>query len=372
MTGSAPGSARLVLAQNVVPLDPPTAVFAAMLEGWRRQQSSRFLRSGTISSRLALMRRFEEFSGLYPWQWSPAEGEAFIDHLRSTTVKAVSTARSYEIAISLFVEYLLDPRYGWAGVCLEHFGDAPQAIFHEGNTIAHKVEHEADPQRRPLGYDEVQALFDAADARVGKIRGRGVKGSLGAARDAAVLKTLYAFGLRRAEASRLDLGDLRSNRSAPQFGDCGVVTVRYGKAQTGSAPKRRSVLLVPEMDWLVEVLDQWVYEIRPRFGLPKRHPALWVTERGGRLSPRSINEAFVAARNDADLDEVLTPHCLRHSAVTHWTEFGYPARFVQEQVGHSHASTTSIYTHVSNEYRNQLLKASLMGRLGDDWDGAPR
>ena len=74
------------------------------------------------------------------------KGEAFIDHLRSTTVKAVSTARSYEIAISLFVEYLLDPRYGWASVCLEHFGDAPQAIFHEGNTIAHKVEHEADPQ----------------------------------------------------------------------------------------------------------------------------------------------------------------------------------------------------------------------------------
>ena len=48
-------------------------------------------------------------------------------------------------------------------------------------------------QRRPLSYDEVQALFDAADARVGKIRDCGVKGSLGAARDAAVLKTLYAF-----------------------------------------------------------------------------------------------------------------------------------------------------------------------------------
>lgn len=30
-----------------------------------------------------------------------------------------------------------------------------------------------------------------------------------------------------------------------------------------------------------------------------------------------------------------------------------------------------IYTHVSNEYRNKLLKASLMGRLGDHWDGAP-
>ena len=60
----------------------------------------------------------------------------------------------------------------------------------------------------------------------------------------------------------------------PNWGVAGVVIVRYGKAQPGSAPKRRSVLLVPEMDWVVEVLDQWVHEIRPRFGPPKRHPAL--------------------------------------------------------------------------------------------------
>ncbi|GAA1069058.1 hypothetical protein GCM10009647_090810 [Streptomyces sanglieri] len=56
-----------------------------------------------------------------------------------------------------------------------------------------------------------------------------------------------------------------------------------------------------------------------------------------------------------------------HSYITHLTEFGYPARFVQEQDGHSHAATTAIYMGVSNEYRNQLLEASLKGRLGDDW-----
>jgi site-specific recombinase XerD len=92
-----------------------------------------------------------------------------------------------------------------------------------------------------------------------------------------------------------------------------------------------------------------------------------VTERVGRLSPRSINEAFVAARQDAGLDEDLDLHCLRHSYITHLTEFGYPARFVQEQVGHSHAATTAIYMGVSNEYRNQLLEASMKDRLGDDW-----
>jgi integrase/recombinase XerC len=68
--------------------------------------------------------------------------------------------------------------------------------------------------------------------------------------------------------------------------------------------------------------------IRPRF-TPGRHPALWATERVGRVSPRSINEAFVTAREAAGLDEDLDLHCLRHSYITHLTEFGYPARFVQ-------------------------------------------
>ena len=93
-----------------------------------------------------------------------------------------------------------------------------------------------------------------------------------------------------------------------------------------------------------------------------------MTERAGRLSPRSINEAFVAAPRDAGPDEGLELHCLRQQLLTHLTEFGYPARFVQEQAGHSHAATTAIYMGVWNEYRNKLLEAALKNRLGDDWD----
>ncbi|MDN5750582.1 MAG: tyrosine-type recombinase/integrase [Pseudonocardia sp.] len=371
MTSYAPGSAGLVLAGNVVHLDPAPAVFEAMLEGWRRQQSARFLGVDTIGPRLRLIRRMERFAGSYPWQWTPADGEAFLDDLRGgPTGIRVSTARGYEVTISMFVEFLLDSRYGWAKLCEDRFGEVPQAVFHEGNSVRHRVEFEGDPRRRPLTYDEVQALFDAADARPGKIRGLGRKGALGAVRDAAVLKTVYAFGLRRAEASGLDMTDLRRNRKAPRFGNMGSVMVRYGKSSTGSAPKRRTVLLVPEMDWVLETLQDWLSEHRPLFS-PGRHPALWMTERVGRLSPRSINEAFVAARRDADLENSLDLHCLRHSYITHLTEFGYPARFVQEQAGHSHAATTAIYMGVSNEYRNKLLEAALKGRLGDDWDVTP-
>jgi site-specific recombinase XerD len=371
VSGDAPGSARLVLVENVLHLDPAAAVFKAMLEGWRRQQSARFLKEGTIEARMRAIRRFEKFTGLYPWQWTPAEGEAFIAHLRSgdKPIKS-STARTYEVTISLFVEYLLDARYGWARVCLDRFGQAPQQVFHEGNSVQHKVDYEGDPRRRPLTYDEVQALFDAADARPDKIRGQGRKGALCAMRDAALLKTVYAFGLRRTEASRLDLVDLRRNPKAPRFGNFGSLMVRFGKSTTGAPPKRRTVLTVPEMDWVVDTLEHWIREVRPLFS-PGRHSALWVTERIGRLSPRSINEAFVAARQEADLDEELDLHCLRHSYITHLTEFGYPARFVQEQVGHSHASTTAIYMGVSNDYRNQLMAAALKERLGDDWDSTP-
>ncbi|MGI5445752.1 tyrosine-type recombinase/integrase [Streptomyces sp. CA-243310] len=339
-----------------------------MKEGWARQQSARFLKSSTIDPRLRLIERFEEFSGQYPWQWTPADGEAFIAHLRSGGKPIqMSTARSYEVTIGLFLEYLLDSRYGWLEACSERFGEVPQEIFHEGNSVLHTVDYEGDPRRRPLTYDEIQALFDAADARPGKIRGQGRKGGLTALRDAAVIKTIYAFGTRRTESSKLDLVDLRRNPKAPRFAGFGSMMVRFGKSSKGAPPKRRTVLTVPEMDWVVDLLREWVTEIRPQFS-PGRHPAFWVTERAGRLSPRSINEAFVQAREDAGLDDDLDLHCLRHSYITHLTEFGYPARFVQEQVGHSHASTTAIYMGVSNEYRNQLLETSMRNRLGNDWN----
>jgi hypothetical protein len=68
MVAEAPGSARLLLAPNVVHLAPESAVFTAMKEGWARQQHARFLKASTIEPRLRLINRFEVFTGLYPWQ----------------------------------------------------------------------------------------------------------------------------------------------------------------------------------------------------------------------------------------------------------------------------------------------------------------
>jgi site-specific recombinase XerD len=358
----------LVLADNVVPLDPAPAVFEAMVEGWARQQRARFLQHSTIHGRVALLRRLVGFANLYPWQWTVAEVEAFVDHLRSgPRPVTVSTVRNYQVALRLFLAYVTDARYAWPAVCQQRFGQVPQQLLDEWNTVAHRGDYEGRPGRRPLSYDEVQALFDAADGRVEQIRTRGRKGALAAHRDAVLLKTVYAFGLRRREAWGLDVTDLRHNPKAAQFDRFGAVLVRWGKSSRGGPPKRRTVLTVPEMDWVVPVLQQWLDEVRPLF-TPGAHPALWVTERCGRLSRRGINAAFEQARAEAGLSTDLDLHSLRHSYVTHLIEFDYPEKFVQDQCGHATASTTSIYSGVSDEYRNRLLTRALRQRHADLWE----
>lgn len=231
------GSVATVLARNVRHLEPESATFTAMLEGWGLQQRSRFLKASTIGTRSDMVRRFARFTNEYPWQWRSVEVEEFVTGLRSSgRPVAPSTARGYQNALRLFVEYVTDSRYGWPELCIERFGAAPSMILHEWNTVTHVTEYEGDPHRRPLTYDEVQALFDAAESLVDDIRKRGRKGARAAQRDAVLIKTIYAFGLRRREAWGLDLADLRHNPHVAQFGRLVVCSFDGGSRRKEVSP----------------------------------------------------------------------------------------------------------------------------------------
>jgi integrase/recombinase XerC len=170
-----------------------------------------------------------------------------------------------------------------------------------------------------------------------------------------MLKTAYAFGLRRNELLQLTVHDFGRNPKAAEFGEFGVCYVRFGKANAGSPPKRRSVLTV--MPWSVDVIAEWVREVWPQV----RHEnasSLWPSEAAPRMSDARFNSAFVRLREAAGLPSELSMHCLRHSYVTHLIEDGFDALFVQQQVGHEHASTTSIYTSVSSDYKTRVLRAA--------------
>ena len=85
-------------------------------------------------------------------------------------------------------------------------------------------------------------------------RQRASKSWLPLLRDATIFKTAYSWGLRRREVVMLDLQDLGTNPHPPKFGDRGVLYVRWGKANKGSAPKRRSVLTL--FLWSVRVINE--------------------------------------------------------------------------------------------------------------------
>ncbi|MGH4001515.1 MAG: tyrosine-type recombinase/integrase, partial [Pseudonocardiaceae bacterium] len=347
-------------------LDEPAAVFEAMVSGWARQQRSRLLSEETIGQRLHLVHRFCEFAGSYPWEWTAGDVEDFTASLMSGEGRlAPSTIRGYHLALRMFCDYLLDGRYGWVSQCEDRFGMIPSQVCHDYNTAAHLVDYEGRPGRRPLTYDEVQMLFDFLDSRVEVIARSGRKGALAALRDAQMIKTCYAFGLRRRELCMLDVADLRPNSQMPQWGTYGAVHVRYGKTGRGSTPRRRTVLAVPEFDWVIDGLRQWVEQARVLLR-PGPRPELWLTERRARVAVKSMDKRFAQLREEAGLPAELTLHCLRHSYVTHLVEFGYPERFVTEQVGHSYASTTAIYTSVSNDFKTKTLQTALARVYGTD------
>jgi site-specific recombinase XerD len=356
--GDLAGAARLELVSGVVHLRPEDAMFEAMLRGWQAQQVARGLREDTIAPRERLVRRFAAFTNAYPWHWGPRHMDEWTLSLTGEHHLAPSTIRGYQTDLRLFSEYLTDGRYGWQNECVEAFGPGmhPVAICHEWNTIAHLNEYEGKPEARPMTREELQLFLDFADDQVERAVSSKRKGALAAYRDATLFKVVYGWGLRRTETSKLDLVDFGRNPAAPEFGRYGMLHVRYGKAVRGQPPRRRNVAAV--MGWAVEALADYIENIRPRFGCDD-HPALWLTERGGRVKPAEINARFVSYRDALGLPKELSPHSLRHSYVTHLTEDGVDRRFIQEQVGHRCDTSTAIYTHVSRDFMNTALRKAL-------------
>ena len=319
----------------------PVAVFDAVLEGWRRQQSARHFAEATKRRGEAVVRRFVTETGLWPWQWTALGVDEWLEDLACPPKRrSVSTLRSYQASLRAFLDYLTDERYPWVAICETQFGCRPAQAIDERNAIAHTVEYEGRPGRRPLSREELVMFFDYCDARVSDRRARGRKGALAAFRDAALFKTIYAFGLRRQEAAWLDTTDFSANPYQPSFGAYGSLSVRYGKASRGSAPKRRNVLTV--FDWSVEVLEQYLEEVRPLYEHAASSRALWLTERGGRATTDQVTERFAEYRDELGLPRELSPHALRHSYVTHLIEDGWDELFVRMQVGHRYASTTAL------------------------------
>ena len=168
-------------------------------------------------------------------------------------------------------------------------------------------------------------------ARLLDIRGSGPL----VARDRAILELFYSSGLRLAELTGLDLCDVDLTD--------GTVSV------TGKGDKDR---IVPIGRHAKEALGKWLQERRNL--AQEGETAMFLSQRGNRLSPRSVQARVSHWARRQGIDTRVYPHLFRHSFATHLLESSHDLRGVQELLGHANISTTQVYTHLDFQHLAQI------------------
>ncbi len=275
---------------------------------------------------------------------------AFLNHLRSERQASSHTLRSYEHDLGLYCNYLsetqgegADPRaadpnrlrrysawltgQGFATSTVARRLASLRSYFRYlrrqgvvGSDPSAGLRNPKQAKRLPrlLRVDEVIDLLDSVPVDTPP----GV-------RDRAMLETLYGGGLRVSELVGMNLDDLDFEQE--------LVRVRG---------KGRRERLCPVGPMAVHWIKCWVPLRHPKFAPEK---AVFLNQRGSRLTTRSVGRLLEAHLLRAGLVKNASPHTLRHSFATHLLDRGADLRSVQELLGHRNLTTTQIYTHVTQE-----------------------
>jgi integrase/recombinase XerD len=253
----------------------------------------------------------------------------YLDKLGLAEIAEVS-----ELQVTEFAQYLSQKKGLTSSSVARHLA-AVRGIHkylllenHLNHDVAASVKPPKAARRLPkaITIDQVEKLLSAAgpepesDDSIASIR----------VRDRALLELLYATGARVSEVVNLDLDDLVDPTLVRLF---------------GKGSKER---IVPVGSYAQRALESYLVRIRPGLvSQGKGTPALFLNQRGGRLSRQSAWQIISDSATIAELPGEISPHTLRHSFATHLLEGGADVRVVQELLGHSSVATTQIYTLVT-------------------------
>jgi integrase/recombinase XerD len=167
-----------------------------------------------------------------------------------------------------------------------------------------------------LSQEEVARLIDAS----GNLMHR------------AMVMTLYATGVRRAELCRLQVADIDSERM--------VLHIHEGKGG-----RDRDVPLSPK---LLAILREYWRWMKPKTYLFPGMENNWRAD-----VPVTTKVAWTAvteAAKAAGITRRVSPHTLRHSYATHLLEAGADLRTIQVLLGHAKLADTTVYLHLSRRH----------------------
>ena len=154
-----------------------------------------------------------------------------------------------------------------------------------------------------------------------------------AARDAAMFELFYSSGLRLAELAALD---------------CAALDSALNEGEIRVLGKRSKARIVPVGGKAREALAAWsaVRDLLAGEG----ETALFVGQRGGRISHRMIQLRLARRAVQQGLPRHVHPHMLRHSFASHVLQSSGDLRAVQEMLGHASIASTQVYTHLDFQH----------------------
>ncbi|HUE76184.1 MAG TPA: site-specific tyrosine recombinase [Chloroflexota bacterium] len=150
-----------------------------------------------------------------------------------------------------------------------------------------------------------------------------------AVRDAAMLRLLYATGMRVSELMGLEVND---------------VDVASGYVRCLGKSHRERQIPIPRRT--ADLVQDYILQARPLLMRHSTHDALFVNHRGDRLTRQGFWLILKSYARQAQLTGSITPHTLRHSFAIHLLTNNANLRDVQELLGHANIATTQIYTQL--------------------------
>ncbi|WP_026559362.1 tyrosine recombinase XerC [Bacillus sp. J37] len=182
-----------------------------------------------------------------------------------------------------------------------------------------------------LYEDEIKQLFSVSDIHT----------PLGQ-RNQALVEILYGTGIRVSECCGIKISDI----------DFFIGTILV----TGKGGKQR---YIPFGAYAQDAVERYIYDGRKILMCRQKedHPYLFVNHRGEALTDQGIRHILNSMIKNVSSILHIHPHMFRHTFATHLLNEGADMRSVQELLGHSHLSSTQVYTHVTKEHLKKMYMA---------------
>ena len=160
-------------------------------------------------------------------------------------------------------------------------------------------------------------------------------------RDKAMLELLYATGIRVSELISLNVDDVHTD-------------MKYARC-TGTSGKERVVPIGAIAAKCVAIYTSGMRDKLLRNNLEER--ALFLNSLGGRLTRQGFWKIIKKYAREANIEQDITPHTLRHSFAAHLLENGADLRAVQQMLGHADISTTQIYSGIARKNMKEVYES---------------